>query len=49
LASLISKLQSLDINIVGMVLNHARDGMFGGYYDSQYVYGTKPAPRSAKV
>ena len=49
LASLISKLQSLDINIVGMVLNHARDGMFGGYYDSHYVYGTVPAPRSAKV
>jgi capsular exopolysaccharide synthesis family protein len=49
LASLISKLQSLEINIVGMVLNHARDGMFGGYYDSQYVYGGTPTPRSAKV
>jgi tyrosine-protein kinase Etk/Wzc len=49
LASLISKLQSLEINIVGMVLNHARDGMFGGYYDSQYVYGNTSAPRSAKV
>jgi capsular exopolysaccharide synthesis family protein len=37
-SSLLGKLQALNVNIVGMVLNHAKDGMFGGYYKSYYGY-----------
>ncbi len=46
--NLIGKLNDLNINILGMVLNHSKEGMFGGYYNSYYYgYRNKKKLRSA--